>query len=75
MKTTQITSPKTPQEVKEAFADRGESVAEWAKRNGFRPQYVYDLLNGRTVGTRGMAHRAAVLLGLKKGVIEERTAS
>lgn len=63
----QSTGLRTPEEVKAEFADRGESVAEWAKRHGFRPQYVYDLLNGRTVGTRGMAHRAAVMLGLKTG--------
>ena len=44
-------------------------------KDALAPQYVYDLLNGRTNGARGESHRAAVLLGLKEGVIEERAAS
>ncbi len=61
--------------VKDAFAQRGLSISEWARKHNLAPQYVYDLLNGRTNGARGESHRAAVLLGLKEGVIEERAAS
>ena len=61
--------------VKDAFAERGLSISEWARKHNLAPQYVYDLLNGRTNGARGESHRAAVLLGLKEGVIEERAAS
>lgn len=61
--------------VKDAFAERGLSISEWARKHDLAPQYVYDLLNGRTNGARGESHRAAVLLGLKEGVIEERAAS
>jgi gp16 family phage-associated protein len=32
---------------------------------------VSDLLNGRRKGRRGEAHRAAVLLGIKDGVIAQ----
>lgn len=62
------------QQVKQDFAMRGESIAEWARKHGFAPQYVYDLLAGRTMGTKGEAHRAAVLLGLKEGIIEDKAA-
>lgn len=61
--------------VKDAFAERGLSISQWARKHNLAPQYVYDLLNGRTNGARGESHRAAVLLGLKEGVIEERAAS
>ena len=59
----------------DAFAERGLSISGWARKHNLAPQYVYDLLNGRTNGARGESHRAAVLLGLKEGVIEERAAS
>ena len=61
--------------VKDAFAERGLSISQWARKHNLAPQSVYDLLNGRTNGARGESHRAAVLLGLKEGVIEERAAS
>ena len=54
--------------VKDAFAERGLSISQWARKHNLAPQYVYDLLNGRTNGARGESHRAAVLLGLKEGV-------
>lgn len=57
--------------IKADFFARGVSVADWAREHGLSPQKVYDLLNGRTAGARGEAHRAAVLLGLKEGVIEK----
>ena len=59
--------PKTLDEVKEWFFREGLPVTEWAKAHGFRPEAVYALLAGRTVGRRGQAHRAAIALGLKRG--------
>jgi len=53
------------QEVKRLFEARGETFTEWAAANGFRREEVYALLNGRTKGRRGRAHKLAVLLGLK----------
>lgn len=54
------------QEVKKDFEARGVNVAEWAREKGLSPQHVYDVLNGRSVGRRGHAHKIAVLLGLKE---------
>lgn len=54
-------------QVRDNFYLDGKSVAEWAREHGLRPPVVYDLLSGRTRGTRGNSHKAAVLLGLKKG--------
>lgn len=56
---------KTPQALKQWFEDEGLMVTEWAKTHGFRVEVVYALLNARTVGRRGEAHRAAIALGLK----------
>ena len=48
----------------------GLSVAEFARRHGFtRPAVVYQVLSGEKKGRRGEAHRAAVLLGLKQGIV------
>lgn len=68
-------STKTPGEVREEFRRRGEPLASWARRNGFHPKTVYALFYGTNKGCSGNAHRAAVLLGLKEGTIEERGAS
>ena len=51
--------------VKNQFEAHGINVAEWARQNGFSPQCVYDVLNGRAVGRRGEAHRVAVALKIK----------
>ena len=63
---------RTPEEVREDFTRRGISIAEWAGQHNLNPHRVYDVLNRRNKGAFGEAHRAAVLLGLKEGVIEER---
>lgn len=59
------TQHKTPDEVKQWFFREGLPVTEWAQAHGFRPEAVYALLSGRTIGRRGQAHRAAIALGLK----------
>lgn len=61
---------RTIEEVSADFSRRGLSVADWARENGVRPMVVYDLLQGRSAGKRGQSHRAAVLLGIKDGVID-----
>ncbi|KAF5074229.1 hypothetical protein DSECCO2_183360 [anaerobic digester metagenome] len=63
---------RTIQEVSAEFQSRGKSVAEWARENGLNPMVVYDLMQGRSAGKRGESHRAAVLLGIKDGVIDDR---
>lgn len=67
-------SIRTAEEIKRDLERRGKSIADLARELGLRPMIVYDLLCGRTYGTRGESHRAAVLLGLKDGTIEQQTA-
>lgn len=64
----------TAEEIKRDLERQGRSIADLARSNGLRPSVVYDLLGGRIRGTRGESHRAAVLLGLKDGTIEQQTA-
>ena len=59
------------EECRQRFAFYGVSVAEWARRNGFSVQTVYDVLNGKNMGTKGEAHRVAVTLKIKPGALVE----
>jgi gp16 family phage-associated protein len=52
-------------QARTGFFDRGESVAEWARKHGFRANAVYQVLNGHAMPSRGNAHRIAVALGIK----------
>jgi gp16 family phage-associated protein len=65
-------SPKlrTTEEVKADLRRRGRSVPQVAAEIQVSPRIVYAVLAGRHKGLRGQAHRAAVLLGLKDGVVE-----
>ncbi|MCB1864437.1 MAG: DNA-binding protein [Chromatiales bacterium] len=55
----------TREELKQAFSERGISVAEWARSRGYDAQQVYAVLSGRSQGLRGSAHEIAVALRLK----------
>lgn len=61
----------TPEQAREDLDRRGISIAEFSRKHGLNKNLVSDLLNGRIKGRRGEAHRAAVLLGIKDGVIEQ----
>ncbi|WP_419711614.1 DNA-binding protein [Pseudomonas sp. NFX224] len=61
----------TPEQAREALDRKGMSIAEFSRQNGLNKNLVSDLLNGRIKGRRGEAHRAAVLLKIKDGVIEQ----
>jgi gp16 family phage-associated protein len=61
---------KTTEEVRIDFERRGINVTQWARERGLPRQTVFAVLNGKTKGRRGDAHKAAVLLGIKDGVIE-----
>lgn len=64
---------RTPQQVREEFERKGLSIARWSLINGFNPNAVSDMLNGRKKGVRGEAHKIAVKLGLKAGeIVDER---
>lgn len=55
----------TPQQRKQQFIARGESIGKWADEHKFRRPDVYRVLNGRSPGLRGTQHRIAVKLGIK----------
>lgn len=59
----------TPEQARAALDREGKSIADFARQNRLNKNLVSDLLNGRKKGKRGEAHRAAVLLGIKEGVI------
>ncbi|WP_339513092.1 DNA-binding protein [Pseudomonas sp. RL_15y_Pfl2_60] len=61
----------TPEQVRTAFDRQGLSIAEFSRLHRLNKNLVSDLLNGRKKGTRGEAHRAAVLLGIKEGVVAQ----
>ncbi|MCL6620390.1 MAG: DNA-binding protein [Thermomonas hydrothermalis] len=73
-------APKIPQqrnqrtltiaEVRREFDRHGWTIRGWAQQHGISERIVYELMRGRIRGRRGTAHRAAVLLGLKDGVVE-----
>lgn len=60
---------KTREQVRKELDRKGKSIREWAKEHGLPERTVYEVLAGRKKGVRGDAHRAAVLLGIKDGVI------
>ncbi len=60
---------KTPNEVRSEFRRMGITVKAWALANGFTPVVVHQALKGSRPCVRGELHRAAVLLGLKDGVL------
>ena len=63
------------EEIEREFERRGVSKADWAREHGIRPGVLYEIFSRRSSCKRGEAHRAAVLLGLKEGVIEERASA
>lgn len=60
---------RTREEVLEEFAFKGISIRGWALRNNLSPAVVHGVLKGRLAGNIGAAHKAAVLLGIKRGTI------
>jgi gp16 family phage-associated protein len=61
----------TPEQARADLERKGISIAEFCRKHGLNKNLVSDLLNGRAKGHRGEAHRAAVLLGIKDGEIEQ----
>lgn len=57
--------PSTPKQARKWFQTHGISIREWCSAKGLNPLAVTDLLRGKSKGTRGESHRAAVQLGLK----------
>jgi gp16 family phage-associated protein len=60
---------KTLEEARAEFDRCGVSVSSWAVKHGIPRSIASGVLRGRLKGKRGHAHNAAVLLGLKEGVV------
>lgn len=55
----------TPDQIKDSFRQRGITITQWAKQNGYQRHAVYRVLNGFDKAYYGNAHEIAVKLGLK----------
>lgn len=60
---------RTPEQVREDFANKGISIAEWARQHGYSSNLVFEVLSGRKKCIRGQSHQIAVRLGIKHGEI------
>lgn len=58
---------KKAERIKQAFRDRGQTISEFARANGWTPHAVYRVLNGFDKANYGKAHDIAVKLGMKEG--------
>ena len=67
----EILQMKTASEAKAEMLRRGETAADWARKHGVSGDLVRGVLSGRVRGRNGEAHKIAVLLGIKEGVIVE----
>ena len=69
-----MTGIRTAAQAKAWLDHQGKSVQEFARENGVDPATTYQVLAGRKKGKRGEAHKVAVLLGMKDGIIPSRDA-
>ncbi len=60
---------RTPQEIRAEWLRKGLGQNDWARRHGFNPATVSQVLNGKNTGARGAGHKIAVMLGIKDGEI------
>lgn len=60
----------TRAEAREQIRRTGITIKEWSRQRGLNSKIVFEVLGGRKQGKWGEAHKAAVLLGIKDGVIE-----
>ncbi|WP_296187930.1 DNA-binding protein [Pseudomonas sp. UBA1879] len=65
------TTEQARQIAREALERRGQTVKDFATQHQLNPSTVYAVLSGQSHCRRGEAHRAAVLLGIKDGVIAQ----
>ncbi|WP_315810443.1 DNA-binding protein [Pseudomonas sp. C9-3] len=62
---------RTPAQAKAWLNELGLSVKDFAEQKGLDVFTTYQVLAGTKKGLRGEAHRVAVALGIKVGVIAE----
>jgi len=63
----------TRAQARESLERNGITIADWARAKGVDPDITYRVLDGKLKGRSGEAHKIAVLLGIKDGVIEPRS--
>lgn len=54
--------------IRNEFALRGVSIAEWSRQRGYSSALVYQVLRGEKKCLRGQSHQIAMALGLKHGI-------
>lgn len=59
----------TREEIRMRLSLMGKTHGDVARELGVSPIVITQLLDGRLKGVRGDAHRAAVALGLKEGIV------
>jgi len=69
MARNELTDEERRARARALFSRTGYSINKWAREAGVNPKLVTDVLAGRKKGVRGQAHKIAVALGLKDGVI------
>lgn len=62
---------KTREQALSDIRATGETVAGWARRNGFSQSAVRAVIYGASKGIWGESHLVAVRLGMKEGVSNE----
>ncbi|MFI8380678.1 DNA-binding protein [Pseudomonas sp. NPDC079086] len=62
---------RTPAQAKAWLESLGKSVKEFADENSLDAATTYQVLAGTKKGRRGEAHRVAVALGIKEGVVAQ----
>lgn len=60
---------RTRIEARRFLEEQGITIAKFARTHGLKYHSVQTVLSGRKVGKYGDVHKAAVLLGMKRGVI------
>lgn len=63
------TATLTAQQARQRLEEQGITIADFARRHGLRYHTVQTVLAGKKKGRYGEAHKAAVALGMKAGVI------
>jgi len=56
---------KTLEEARSELTEKGQSISDWARKNGFSINLVFDVLGGRKKCLRGQSHQIAIILGIK----------
>jgi gp16 family phage-associated protein len=69
MSRTKATRLMTSKQARAHLDAQGVSIAEFARKHEISAPIVYQVLSGTKKGRYGAAHKAAVLLGMKRGTV------